>query len=490
MAIQIRPINFRFVLQVIGRLCFFESLFILACIACSFIYQEDDLLAFFYTFLAMLVTGLSFSILGRSKKTDEVGRREGMLTVALTWLCFSLLGTLPFLLGSYTTSFTDAFFESMSGFTTTGATIFDNVESLPHGILLWRSLMQWQGGIGIVVFTVALIPLMGGGMGISHMYNAETTGIIHDRFLPRITQVAKRLWSVYIISTSMLFILLFLGPMNIFDALCHTLTCVSTGGYSTRNAGIAAFDSIYIEYIIVVFMLLSSLSIIVQYFLFMGKPRQLFKDEEVRWFMGIVFIATAFSTLWLMNMQSYSSIESNFRHSLFQVSSLISTTGFLTADFISWGPFFWCIALVIMLICGCAGSTSGGMKVSRFIVLMKNLSNEFNKRTHPSLMVPVRINGIVINGKLVSQVLAFAFAYILLIFLGVMLLCLTGFDFTSAVGSAVSAMGNVGPGFGEYMATFSHANDFSKWILSLLMLTGRLEVFTIILLFHPSFWRR
>lgn len=487
---MLQHINFKFVFKVVGTLCLSEILFLLICLGISVYYKGSDLLPFVYTIGVMAAVGSCFYLLGCRARMNNANRREGMLTVTLTWLILSLVGMLPFVFGGYTPSVTDAFFETMSGFTTTGATIFPEVESLPRGILFWRSIMQWQGGIGIVVFTVGLLPMLGAGSAVSQIYNAETTGIIHDRFLPRIRQVARRLCGVYILSTTVLILLLWLGPMGLFDAICHAFTCISTGGYSTRNGSIAEFQSSYIEYVTSFFMFYGSLSITLQYFLLVGKPGKLIRDEEMRTFVVLTLCAVLITTLWLLYRGEYPSLEENFRHALFQTYSIISTTGYTTADYFSWGPFFWSIAIVMMIVCGCAGSTTGGIKISRLVVLMKNLRNEFKKRTHPNLMVPVRINGIIITGQLVSQVLAFAFLYFLLIFCSIILLTLDGMDFVAAVGSAVSAMGNVGPGFGDYFGNFSQAGDFSKWILSFLMLTGRLEVFTVISILHPAFWRR
>lgn len=487
---MIRHINFKFVFKVVGLLCLFENAILLICLIIAALNKGDDLLPFIYTMLAMVSVGLCFSLLGKDAQIKKAGRREGMLTVTLTWVTLSLVGMLPFIFGNYTHSLTDAFFETMSGFTTTGATIFPDVESLPKGILFWRSIMQWQGGIGIVVFTVALLPMLGAGSAAAQIYNAETTGIIHDRFLPRIRQVARRLCGVYIFNTAVLILLLWLGPMSLFDAVCHALTCISTGGYSTHNNSIADFNSNYVEYVISLFMFIGSFSITIQYFMLSGKPRKFFQDEEVRGFIFFTLAIVVITMLWLMYNGEYTTIESNFRHSLFQTYSIISSTGYTTANYFMWGPFFWCIAIIMMIVCGCAGSTTGGIKMSRYLVLMKNLRNEFKKRTHPNLLVPVRINGIVITGQLVSQVLAFAFLYFMLILVGIILLTLDGMDFVEATGAAFSSMGNIGPGFGQYSAHFASANDFSKWILSFLMLTGRLEIFTVITILHPAFWRR
>lgn len=485
-----RRINLLLVLKILGIVCFFECVPVALALTVSAVYGGEDMWPFVFTLSVMLLVGFVFYSIGKDAQQEHADKRAGILIVSLTWILSSLIGMLPFIFGGYTKSLTDAFFESMSGFTTTGSSIFDTVEQLPHGILFWRSIMQWMGGIGIVVFTMALLPLVIGEGGAAMLYNAETTGITHERFLPRISEAAKRTSFVYFTITVILFVLLWAGPMEFFDAMCHALTCVSTGGYSTRNGSIADFNSPYLEYLLSIFMFIGSLSIGLLYFCFVGKPKKLFKDEEFRWFAILSSSFVLVAALWLMWRGEYATFEGNFRHALFEVYSLISSTGYQTANLVLWGPFFWCIMLFLMFVCGCSGSTSGGIKMSRLLVVVKNLHNEFVKRIHPSQVVSVRANGAVIPGKFVSQVLAFVSVYILLVFVGATLLTLDGEAFIDSLIAAVSSMGNVGPGLGSFASSAASASNFSKWVLSFLMLAGRLEIFTLLVIFHPAFWRR
>jgi trk system potassium uptake protein TrkH len=287
----------------------------------------------------------------------NTGRREGMLIVTLTWSLLSFFGMLPFYLGGYIDNLTDAYFETMSGFTTTGATILDDIEAMPEGILFWRSLTQWQGGIGVVVFTVAFLPIFGGGA--SQMFDAEVPGIVHERFRPRITQVAKRLSGVYLLLTAVLTGLLCAGPMDVYEAVNHALTTVSTGGYSTRNASIAFWDSPYIEYVVMVFMFIGSINMTLVYFFVNRQPKKLWADEEVRWFFFFILIVTGISAVWLPVNGYTAGVETTLRKAGFQIVSLISSSGFISADYVSWGSFFWLVALTVMFVGGCAGSTSG-----------------------------------------------------------------------------------------------------------------------------------
>lgn len=484
----VRKLNIHFISKVLGLMCLFEVPMGLVCLGLALYYGGSPLPFALMTIAYLIVGGIGYKY-GSKKNTISIGRREGMLSVTLTWLILSLLATIPFFmeLGN-TLSFSSYLFECISGFTTTGATTFVDVEELSHSLLFWRALMQWQGGIGIVVFTVALLPMIGGGA--SHIYNAETTGITHDRFLPKISDVAQRLAGVYVLETIILSVLLALGPMELFDAISHALTAVSTGGYSTKTAGIAHFDSTYTEYILAASMYIGSLNIALIYFLLLGKPLQLIMDEEFRWFTLIIGAFTIITAFWTLSNGYYTDIEEAFRTALFQCLSLGSSTGFLTANISSWQPFFWAIALLLMFVNGCTGSTSGGMKVARLIVLVKNLRNEFKKQVRPHMLTPVILNGKQIGISVVHQILAFCVLYIILMFVGSMLIMLDGNGFVDSLTIAVAATSNTGPAFGKFASSVEGASDFTKNVLSFLMLAGRLEVFTVIGLLTPYFWRK
>ena len=483
-------LNVRFILKMLGVMFIFETFFMLIATVVAFIYSEGDFYPLLQSTGLLLCAGLLFYFLGFKANDFIAGRREGMLIVALTWTLFSAFGMLPLYLGGYVDSVTDAYFETMSGFTTTGSTILTDIESMPKGVLFWRSLTQWQGGIGMVVFTVALMPVL--GCGASKMFDAETPGITHERFLPRITQVAKRLSGVYVLLTSLLVFFLWIGPMDLYDAVNHAFTAISTGGYSTKNASIAHWNSPYVEYVITAFMFVGATNMTLIYFALNGNVKKLFKDEEYRWFCGFVGIAIVVVMSWIMHLGVASDLEVAFRKAAFQVVTLVSTCGFATDDFIPWGPFFWALALILMFICGCAGSTCGGFKMGRFVILSKLLSNEFKKQTHPHAVIPVRMNGAVVPSDVVHRVLAFVFVYIALIVLSCLVLTFNGLGYMESIGAAVTAISNVGPGLGTIgpVSNFSEVPDFSKWFLSFLMLTGRLEIFTVLTVLLPSFWKQ
>ena len=483
-------LNIRFIFKMLGLMFIMETLFMVISLGVAFAYQGDDVAAFAWSSGILFVVGILFYMIGARANERSAGRREGMLVVALTWALLSLFGMLPFYLGGYTDSVADAYFETMSGFTTTGASIFPNVELLPNGILFWRSLLQWQGGMGMIVFTVALLPIF--GEGASQMFDAESSGITHERFRPRITQVAKRLWGVYVFLTLLVVGLLWAGPMNLFDAINHGMTCLATGGFSTKAAGVAYWQSPYVEYVLSIFMCIGATNMTLVYFFMSGRFSKLLKDEEVRWFYAIIAIAVAVVTAWLYLKGIYTDLEEAFRNALFQVTTLISTTGYAGADYIPWGPFFWLIALILMVICGCAGSTCGGFKVGRFVILAKNLLNVFKKQTHPHAVIPVRFNGRVVSTDVVDRVLAFAFAYIVLIVAGCLVLMADDAGFEESIGAVVTCLGNVGPGLGTCgpVGNFAGFSDLSKWVLSFIMMTGRLEIFTVLTILLPGFWKQ
>lgn len=471
-------------------MCILETVFMSLATVVAFLYKGNDFYPLLISSGIIFLTGVLLYVVGFRANEYTTGRREGMLTVTLTWTLLSFLGMLPFYLGGYVDNITDAFFETMSGFTTTGSTILTDIEALPKGILFWRSLTQWQGGMGMIVFTVALMPILGGGA--IQMFDAETPGITHERFRPRITQVAKRLWGVYLFLTLVLVLLLWIGPMDLYDAVNHAMTAISTGGYSTKNASIAYWDSAYIEYVISLFMLIGATNITLIYFCLNGNVKKLCRDEEFRWFFWFVWIMIGITTAWVLYTGFATDFSSAFRKATFQVSTLVSTCGFTTENYIPWGPFFWSIALILMFICGCAGSTCGGLKMGRFAILSKSLFNAFKKQTHPHAIIPVRMDTHIVSGDVVLRVLAFAFAYVVLIVISCLVLMLDGLGFEESIGAAVSAISNVGPGLGKLgpVDNFSEVPVVSKWFLSFLMMTGRLEIFTVLTLLVPGFWKQ
>lgn len=481
--------NYHFVCMMLGRLCLLQIPFLLLSIAVSFYYNDGGLQPLFSSAGIMLGIGLLFLLAGRSPDCYNAGRREGMLSVTLSWLVVSLIGMLPYKLGGYVPSVADAFFEAISGFTTTGATIFSSIESLPRSILLWRSITQWEGGIGIVVFAVAILPILGGTA--SQLFVSETTGVTHERFTPRSGTMAKWLYGIYFFLTLLCILLFWVGPMSLYDAVCHGLTCISTGGFSTKNASLAAFDSRYIEGIAALFMFLGSTNFALLFYALRKKHYRFWEDTELRWYIALILTLTLLSAFWLLSRSIYPSFGSAFHISLVQIVSLISTTGYTVADYDWWLSFFGFIACFSMFVAGCAGSTSGGLKVIRFVILIKNLGNEFRKRVHPNAVLPVRIDGHPIQGKVVHQVLAFFFAYLALMIFGAVIVSLEGYSLSDTLSVAIASISNSGPALGSLGPTedLGALSSLSKVTLSLLMVLGRLEIFTVLTIFHPSFWK-
>lgn len=472
-----------------GKLLFIEGALLLLCAGVSLIYKENDVYTF--TLVAGITTLFGF-ILARLGKGAEkrFSRRDGYVIVSLAWIVFSIFGMLPYYISGYIPTITDAFFETMSGFTTTGASILDNIESLPHSFLFWRSMTQWIGGMGIVFFTIAVLPIFGTG-GLQ-LFAAEATGITYDKVTPRIGVTAKWIWTIYIGLTVIETVFLYFGGMDLFDSICHSMTTTATGGYSTKQASIAYYNSPYIEYVISIFMFLSGINFSLLYLFFMkGKIKRFFQDSELKWYTMSVIIFTGITAIALF-FTSALDPETSFRQAFFQVVSLHTTTGFATADYMTWIPFLWAMMGVIMLFGACGGSTTGAMKCIRLVILGKVTRNEFKRIIHPNAVLPVRINKHVVPPAAQSTVLSFAFLYIGLIFVGWLLMMALGVGFSESFGVVVSSIGNVGPGLGTLGPIYSWAAipDLGKWFLSFLMLVGRLELFTVLLLFTPGFWKK
>jgi trk system potassium uptake protein TrkH len=481
-------LNWKFICLVGGLTLALESLFVFIAAGVAF-YHEESSLALILSGVITLACGLAISLpTNKRLKIKFVGKRESYISVTLSWLLFSIFGALPFFLSREIPSFTDAFFESTSGITTTGASILTNIDTLPKGLLFWRSLLQWLGGMGIIVFSLALFPLLGGEA--VQLFDAESTGLVHDKFRPRVTQMAKRLWAIYLTLTAALVALLILGPMNTFDAVCHAFTTISTGGFSTRQQSIAYWDSTYLETIICIFMIFGGINFALVYFLVKGKFKKFFGDEELRWFLSIIVVASLAVAGGLFYKGEGTLIYS-LRHAGFQVISTFTTTGFSTTDFVQWGPFFWILFLFLMVVCGCAGSTSGGMKTVRALILAKNTFSEFSRLLNPHAIIPVRLNGRAVSFGIVQRLLAFAFLYIFIILFSWGILTLLGMPILEAMGASVSSISNVGPGFGANGPSGSYAEIpvLAKWYMCVLMIVGRLELFTVLILFTPDFWK-
>lgn len=472
-----------------GFLFFIETGFLILCSLLAVYYQESDVSAFLTSAAITAGAGIIASLFGKNAE-KKISRRDGYVVVTFAWVFFSLFGMLPFYISGYIPHITDAFFETMSGFTTTGASILDNIESLPHGLLFWRSMTQWIGGLGIVFFTIAVLPVF--GVGGVQLFAAEATGPTHDKVHPRIGVTAKWIWSIYLgLTITEIFLLLF-GGMNLFDSVCHSLTTTATGGYSTKQNSIAAFNSPYIEYVITLFMFLAGINFTLLYLLFLkGNFKRLFSDTEFHWYVGTVAFFTIFTTTTLI-WTSPMGMEESFRKAIFQVVSLQTTTGFISADYMTWVPVLWTLVCIIMLFGACAGSTTGGMKCIRIAIMNRVAKNELKHIIHPNAILPVRINRQVISPTTKSTVLAFTFLYIAIILIGWIVLMLFGVGFEEAFSVVISSLGNVGPGIGKCGPAYSWSGlpDAAKWVSAILMLVGRLELFTVLLLFTPGFWKK
>ena len=479
-------VSYRFVAYLIGLLLAFESILLLACCCVSMIYGERDLMSFIVSFAICLSVSAILVVYGRRRKC-AMSRNEGYIVVALSWVFFSVFGMVPYLWGGFIPNITDAFFETMSGFTTTGATILDNIESMPHGILFWRSLTQWIGGLGIVCFTIVLLP--GFGASSQMLYLSEATGVTHNKLYPKTRVMARYIFMVYILLTAVESALLMAGGMGLFDALCHSMTTTATGGFSTKQESIAYWHSPYMEYVVSIFMLLSAINFSLYIVAFKSKWKKLREFVELKWFACSVGLLTLIISAVLFLNNGYSAEEA-FRKSLFQVATCHTSCGFATDDYNLWPPFTWMLLIFAMLSGGCTGSTSGGVKNLRLIIIANCIRNQFRQILHPRAVLPVRVGGLFDN-KLLTMVLVFFAAYLSVAFIGWTLLMAFGVGFTEAMSTVISSMGNVGPGLGSFGPAFSWAAlpDAAKWILSSLMLIGRLEIFGFLLIFYRSTWK-
>ncbi|WP_420186503.1 TrkH family potassium uptake protein [Bacteroides pyogenes] len=481
-------INSKMIFRILGCLLLIETAMLICCGGVSLFYAENDLRSFLLSSAITFCVGIAMLLLGRGAE-KSLNRRDGYVIVSLSWIAFSLFGMLPYFIGGYIPDITDAFFETMSGFSSTGATIMDNIESMPHGILFWRATTQWIGGLGIVFFTIAVLPIFGAGS--IQVFAAEASGPTHDKVHPRIGVTAKWIWSIYAGMTGTLIILLMMGGMGTFDSICHAFTTTSTGGFSTKQASIEYYRSPYIDYVISVFMFFSGVNFTLLLMLFNGKIKKFIHDAELKFYFLSVAFFTLFIAFWLYRTTPMEGEEA-FRKSLFQVISLHTSTGFATADYMLWPSVLWGCLVIVMIMGACAGSTTGGIKCIRMVILFKIAKNEFKHILHPNAVLPVRINKHVIASGVQSTVLAFTFLYAVIAIISILVMMGLGVGFMESVGTVVSSIGNMGPGLGQCgpAYTWSSLPDAAKWLHSFLMLLGRLELFTVLLLFDADFWKK
>ena len=482
-------LNHKIIYSIIGTLLYIEAAMMSWCMCMAFYFGEDDSLAFVISVATTILGGVCMKNMGRNSE-NSLGRREAYLLVTLTWLIFSLFGSLPFLVSGYITSFTDAYFETISGFTTTGCSILDDVECFPHALLFWRTMTQWIGGLGIVFFTIAIIPsLVGGNVKV---FSAEATGPIRAKMHPRLSTTAKWIWSIYLVLTVACGVCYYFAGMGLFDSLNYAMTTTATGGFSTHNASTGYFHNPYIDYTAIAFMFLSGTSFTLLYMtLFKGRFRRFFRNSEFRFYVFVVVVATLSITILLVHDNGYA-VADAFRVSLFQVTSFITTTGILNDDPAKWHHITWVILSICMFLGACSGSTSGGFKCIRSVMVLTILRNEVRRILHPRAVLPVKVNDNTIPYSSQVTLLAFLAAYMLLCLFTYFCMIVMGVDSTNSITIAISCASNVGPTLGlEIGPTMSWGilPDTVKWLLSGLMLMGRLEIFTVVVLFTPSFWR-
>lgn len=480
-------INPKMIFRVLGVLLLVEMGMFLLCAAISWGYGEKEAQTFLLTAGINILAGGILLLLSHGAE-KHLNRRDGYCIASLAWVLFTLFGMLPFYLSGSVESITNAFFETMSGFTTTGATIMDNIDAQSHGILFWRSLTQWIGGLGIICFVIAVLPIF--SEGSVQLFSAESIGVTHGKIHPKISIMTKWIWAVYVILTVSETILLCIGGMDLFDAICHSFSTTATGGYSTKQASVSYWNSPFIEYVISIFMILSSVNFSLYFLCLKGKGQKILHDEELRWFLCSVGILTGVITLALI-FQNHYETETAFRKALFQVATVHTSCGFGTDDYTLWPTFTWLLLIFAMLSGGCTGSTSGGIKNMRLMMMAKGIRNNFKRILHPNAVLPIRVNKQAIPSNTVMIVGMFVGFYFFCILAGWTLLLFFGVGFAEAFGTVVSSIGNVGPGLGSFGPAFSWnaLPDAAKWVLSFLMLIGRLEMFCVLLLFYPGFWK-
>lgn len=448
-------------------------------------FHEPDLGAWL---VASAITWLScwWMLFAGRNAEKRVGEREGYVIVATVWCVYSLFGMLPFWFSGALPTITDAWYETMAGFTTTGSTVFTDVAAQTKSILLWRAMMQWIGGMGIIVLSVAILPMF--GLGGMQLYSAEVTGVSYEKLSPRIADTAKHMWLTYIGLTVSEGLILWLCGMTKFDAVCHSLATISTGGFSTHNDSVIAYSPT-IQWIILIFMFLSGINFTQLIYLFRGKPHRIFKDEETRWYTGACIVAGVILAAGLLY---HTHMLSSIRIGLFTSVATITSTGFVAADYMIWPPVLWVIVFFLMFTGGASGSTSGGMKWVRLAIFAKSALAEIKRRIHPNAVIPVRFNGSTLREQTTSNIMAFMFFYLAIIVAATLWFCGCGIGFDESFGIAVSMIGNVGVSIGQWGSSGCYAAmpDAAKWVATFVMLIGRLEIFTVLLLFSRALWKK
>tara|TARA_B100001996_G_scaffold194812_1_gene149184 strand:+ start:7688 stop:9184 length:1497 start_codon:yes stop_codon:yes gene_type:complete len=493
-------LNKKLIFYIIGMLLVFNGGAMIISSFVSVLFDDGVLKEITFGAIFLIIMGTLIMTFSKNN-IRQINKRDGYVIVTIGWLTMVFSGMLPYYLTGSINSFSNLFFETMSGYTTTGSTILNDIEILPKSIIFWRSMTHWLGGMGIIVLAIAILPLLGiGGM---QLFSAEAPGISSDKIHPRISDTAKRLWIIYFGLTFVETILLKIAGMSFFDAINNSMSNIASGGFSSRNESIGYWNDIpLIQYIIILFMFLAGTNFVLIYFGLTGKIKKIIQDTEFKWYLSLIssfaiivtvtlYFSVDLSATDVNHPQVYGKFESSFRHALFQVVAIITTTGFVTGDFISWGPFLTMFFFGIMFLGGSSGSTSGGVKILRHLILIKNGFLEFKRSLHPNGIFPLRHNNSVVEKPIIIHVLAFFILYLILFIVGAGVLSLLGLDFVSAIGAAASSIGNVGPALGALgpISNFDSLPELGKYWCSFLMLIGRLELFTVLILFTPFFWR-
>lgn len=480
-------INIPLVLRIEGFLLLLEGFFMLTVLPVTYFHHGLYTFSMPFSALITLLTGFIFIIATRRHESDVIHAHEGVVIVCLSWLVLSLFGAMPFLLSKTVPNFTDGFFEALSGFTTTGATILTHIESVPRDILFWRSMTQWIGGLAIIVFPLAILPYL--GMSGMHLFVSEMNGLTYDKLHPRILHTVKRIWFIYLFFTLLETVLLYWGDMNLYDALCHSMSTISSGGFSTRTQSLGAYSN-YSQVVVTVFMMLSGCNFSLLLLSMTWRSFTIFRNQEFRTYL-LYTIFIGIGVAMVLFFGTHQSFSSSFRDSFFSVVSVFTTTGFFVSDYTAWPVFLWVILFLLMFIGACSGSTSGGVKIFRHLIFVKNSMLELKRIIHPNAVLPVKVNGKAISTSGVYKNMTFIFVYFLVFIVGTVALLVVGIDFETSIGASVATLGNVGTGIGLVGPGGSYVffPQVSKWILMLFMLLGRVELFAVLTLFSRGFWK-
>jgi trk system potassium uptake protein TrkH len=481
--------NWKVIVNLTGIVLIIVSFFMLLPFGVSLLYKSEDTAPLLYSFALTLAVGGLFFLSTKRFKKDELRHRDGFIVVTISWLLVALFGNLPYLFSETFSTFTDSYFEAMAGFTTTGASVLNDIENTPEGILFWRSLTQWLGGMGIVLFSLAILPMLGGG-GMQ-LFKAEVPEITVDKLRPRLIDTAKSLWYIYTSLTAIAAILFILGGMSIYDGICHAFTTLATGGFSTKNASIAHFGSPYIDIVTTIFMFLAGVNYTIYFYAFKGDMSKFAKSDEFKFYLRVTLVATALMALNLWH-RNYDTLHESLRFALFQVVSIMTTTGYSTADYALWTPFAQILLVTLMFFGGMIGSTGGGMKQVRILLILKQAYRELYQLIHPRAVTALKLDAKHLPKEILGSIWGFIFLFIIIMVIATLGLSISGLDTKTAATTVISALSNVGPALGSAGPAENYASlpSLAKWILIFCMLVGRLEVYTVIILLVPHFWKK